>query len=142
MFNKRKVIYSIFIIVFMCGCAASAKKLRRISLGYTKDQVIEQLGEPKAVRGSIRNKYSQVVEVFEYRLAIPNDDNVGTIVGKSFKTLFTLGAAAVEFKGEHENYWLYFIEDELVQWGQAGDWSKEADRIYEIRFEKTPIIPR
>jgi len=34
-------------------------------------------------------------------------------------------------------YWLYFCEDELVQWGEAGDWEKEADRIYDMRFKNT-----
>lgn len=31
-------------------------------------------------------------------------------------------------------YWLYFHDDKLVQWGEAGDWRKESDRIYEYRF--------
>jgi hypothetical protein len=33
-----------------------------------------------------------------------------------------------------EAYWLYFLNDRLEQWGRPGDWSKEADRIYEVRF--------
>jgi hypothetical protein len=34
-----------------------------------------------------------------------------------------------------EEYWLYFWNDSLNQWGRPGDWEKEADRIYEIRLD-------
>jgi hypothetical protein len=32
------------------------------------------------------------------------------------------------------SYWLFFHDGSLVQWGEAGDWQEEADRIYEVRF--------
>lgn len=35
---------------------------------------------------------------------------------------------------KEEEYWLYFLNGELEQWGRPGDWSKEADRVYEIRY--------
>jgi hypothetical protein len=31
-------------------------------------------------------------------------------------------------------YWMYFYDGKLVQWGEAGDWQREADQIYEMRF--------
>ena len=34
-----------------------------------------------------------------------------------------------------------FVDDKLVQWGEAGDWQKEADRIYELRFRPRPTSP-
>jgi hypothetical protein len=49
-------------------------------------------------------------------------------------TVITLGVGAVAFRGERRDFWLYFHDGKLVQWGQAGDWRKEADRIYEYRF--------
>ena len=33
-----------------------------------------------------------------------------------------------------EEYYLYFLNDRLEKWGRPGDWSKEADQIYEIRY--------
>ena len=32
-----------------------------------------------------------------------------------------------------EQYWLYFLNDALMQWGRPGDWQREADRVYEVR---------
>jgi len=39
-------------------------------------------------------------------------------------------------------YWLYLVDDVLVQWGKAGDWQKESDRIYEIRFSNKEYLRR
>jgi hypothetical protein len=36
--------------------------------------------------------------------------------------------------GTEKPYWLYFADGRLVQWGEAGDWRREADRIYDLRF--------
>ena len=41
---------------------------------------------------------------------------------------------AVNEKGETANFWAYFADEKLAQWGQAGDWSNESKRIYEVRF--------
>ena len=100
-----------------------------------KSQVFERLGEPTVLRGSLQNKYGQIVEVAEYRLTLPSNDSAGTVIGKTAGTIITLGIGAVAFKGEQRDYWLYFYDGKLVQWGQAGDWRREADRIYEFRFQ-------
>lgn len=34
-----------------------------------------------------------------------------------------------------ERYWLYFVNDELIQWGRPGDWERESDHIYEVRVK-------
>lgn len=122
------------LVFFFVACATPAARLQTISLGMTKQEILERLGEPTVARGAIKNKYDQAVEVWEYKLALPTEDSAGEIIGKSFLTLFTFGMGAATFKGKRNNYWLYFVSDQLVQWGQAGDWRREADRIYEIRF--------
>ena len=33
-----------------------------------------------------------------------------------------------------ERYWLYFVNDELDQWGRPGDWEEKADDIIEVRY--------
>lgn len=87
-----------------------AGKLVNLELGMGKLRVRhEVLGEPSAVRGSIINKHGQRIEVWEYDL---------------YK----------EGSNYCSSYWLYFCDGWLVQWGRAGDWRTEADRIYEMRF--------
>ena len=137
-----KKLIIILLVVGLVGCATSSKRLQEVSLGMNKKEVSESLGEPDVVRGAIRNKFNQVIEVWEYKLALPTDDSAGTIIGKSVFTILTFGMGAATFRGERRNYWLYYYNDELVQWGQAGDWSREADRIYQINFDSSPKISR
>jgi hypothetical protein len=99
-------------LFFLVGCATTGK-LIKLNLDMTKEQVINTIGKPDAARGSMRNKYDQVIEVWEY-LEYKTDDHA--------------------FYGITTPYWLYFYNGRLVQWGQAGDWKQEADRIYEMRF--------
>ena len=131
---------TLFCCVVIAGCATPARRMTQISLGMTKQQVTDRLGQPTVARGAIRNKFDQVVEVWEYKLAMPSQETVGTVVGKSMYTVLTLGVGAATFRGERKEYWLYFVQDELVRWGEAGDWSKEPDRIYEINFDTSPRI--
>ena len=75
----------------------------------TKKQAKEVMGSPKSVRGAIKNKYDQVIEVWEYLL----DDTGGWSWG-------------------NKKYWIYFVDGKLSQWGEAGDW--QPSKIYEMRF--------
>ena len=124
----------LMLTIFMVGCATDSSNLSEVSLGMTKQEVRERLGSPTVARGALTNKYGQTVEVLEYKLAMPTDETVGSVVGKSAMTVITLGVGAVAFRGERRDFWLYFHDGKLVQWGQAGDWRKEADRIYDYRF--------
>lgn len=74
-----------------------------------KQQVINQLGEPKIVRSSAKNNVGQVIEVWAY---------------------------AGEYGWDTKEF--YFCDDKLVRWGYPGDWDvhpkeKKADNISEIR---------
>jgi len=96
----------------------------QVSLGMTKEEVIKSIGEPELRRGAITNKFGEVVEVWEYR-----------VLGK--------GKLLDIMQWDADDYWFYFVESKLVQWGKAGDWRREADRIYEIRFDtQKPKIER
>jgi len=130
----RSTALILLISIFMAGCATDSSNLSEVSLGMTKQEVRARLGSPTVARGALTNKYGQTVEVLEYKLAMPTDETVGSVVGKSAMTVITLGVGAVAFRGERRDFWLYFHDGKLVQWGQAGDWRKEADRIYEYRF--------
>jgi hypothetical protein len=130
----RSTVLILLFSVFMAGCATDSSQMSEISLGMTKQEVRDRLGSPTVARGALTNKYGQTVEVLEYTLAMPSDETVGTVVGKSALTVLTLGMGAAMFQGQRRDFWLYFHDGKLVQWGQAGDWRKEADRIYEYRF--------
>lgn len=133
-----KIILCVTISLFIISCTPSTSNLRKLSLGMTKTQVETELGEPTAARGAILNKHGQTIEVWEYRMALPNTDSPGEIIGKSVGTIITLGIGAASFKGARKDYWLYFYDNKLAQWGQAGDWKQEADRIYEFNFNPAP----
>lgn len=137
---KKCALGILILLLLQVGCVKSTNSLRQISLGIDKQQVEERLGEPSVARGAILNKYGQTIEVWEYVLALPSDDSAGDVVAKSILTVGTLGMAAGTFKTKRENYWLYFNNGQLVQWGKAGDWKKEADRIYEIRFGSQNVL--
>lgn len=97
------------------GCARRATSLQHISLGMSEGEVIQKMEEPTSVRGSIKNKYGQTIKVWEYRL-------------------YRYSGAIEGLSRDYDLYWLYFVDGKLVQWGKAGDWRREADRIYEMRF--------
>jgi len=128
--------------LFLTGCTASTKQLKKVSLDMTKEEIIKKIGEPTVVRGAIKNKFGQNIEVWEYKLA---KGKTGKQLGAElFCVVGTLGLASplLMSEGEIQNYWLYFYDDKLVQWGQAGDWKKEADKIYDFNFNTTQQVTR
>jgi len=113
----KKLIILIFLIFpFIIGCGTTSSVLNDISLKMLKKEVKETIGDPTVVRGAIVNKYNQNVEVWEYRL-------------------YRYSGAVEGLSNEYDLYWLYFVDGFLYQWGKAGDWAKEADKIYEFRFK-------
>lgn len=105
-----------------------------------KTQVMKKLGNPSVVRGSIKNNYEQIIEVWEYRV---NKGKSGGQLGRELAlTALTFGLCAPVLlsEGEIDAYWLYFCDGKLVKWGQAGDWNREADIIQEVRFNSSPCL--
>jgi hypothetical protein len=141
--KKLHVWFVYLLVILVTGCASNLKPsshLRQVSLDMSKEQVVSVLGDPTVARGAIRNKYNQVVEVWEYTLALPSKDSTGEIAGKTAITIISCGMGAVAFRPEKKDYWLYFLDDKLVQWGEAGDWKKEPERIYEFNFNPSPTL--
>ena len=118
--------------ILLTACATTTKKLSTISLGMSKDEVVNAMGSPSSVRGSMMNKYNQTIEVWEYRLKNP-PTATGT-TGRVAAAVVTLGVTLAIDDDDRINYWLFFSDGKLSRWGQAGDWAKETDKIYEIRF--------
>jgi len=129
--------------ILLCGCSSDSvpsQRLETISIGMTRQEVVARIGQPRVVRGSIQNKFGQVVEVYEYRFTMPVDDGSGMKVSKRVFTVATVGLGALVLDGESREYWLYFYDGKLVQWGEAGDWTHEADRIYQFRFGADRLV--
>jgi len=85
-------------------------QLQSITIGDNKKQVEDSLGNPANVIGSKSFEHG-TIEVWSYE-----------------KWHANLGMDNLE-----QVYWLYFLDDILMQWGRPGDWRREADRIYELR---------
>ncbi len=123
----------LFVVFLFSGCATSASKLRTLSVGMAKNDVVNNLGEPTVVRGSMVNKSGQTIEVWEYILAGEADYSPGKVISKTVLTVVTLGMAADEWARPEQQYWLFFHQNRLFQWGRPGDWANEPDRTVEIR---------
>ena len=117
-----------------CVHTINHKSLMFISLGMAKEQVVHKLGQPSIFRGSIINKFDQTIDVFEYSVDRGKDSK--QVTTEILLTIYTLGLAAPVLltQGKIDSFWLFFHDNKLVQWGKAGDWQKQADTIYEVRF--------
>lgn len=105
-----KIPFSLLLLFSLTSCLPSGKiRLEDLTIGMSKEQVKFQLHRgPDNVIGSKR--YSNgVIEVWQY---------------SKYDALTN---------GLKERYWLYFLDNNLQQWGRPGDWQKEADQIYEVR---------
>ncbi len=142
--NKKRLLLLLIGFCFLTGCAASQKrtedKFNQIFLGMSKKEVLAALGKPTVAKGAIRNKYAQIIEVWEYTLALSTDESKGAMVGKTALKVIKAGASALGVKWVRKDYWLYFYDATLVRWGEVGDWGQEIDRIYEYKFDKPELV--
>lgn len=82
------------VLCMAVGCSIPAKKVKKLQLGMTPDQVRKEAGDPYTVRASKVYEDGHTVEVWEYisRLALYPKD-----------------------------YWVMFENGKVVQWGEPGD---------------------
>jgi hypothetical protein len=108
----------------------------------SKAQASQVIGSRYTARGAIQNKFGQTVEVWEVTLSQPKTGR--QVTGEVAVTALTFGllAPVLATPGKEVPYWLYFVDGRLVRWGEAGDWGREADRIYEVRFGTTDQLTR
>lgn len=140
--KSKLAIVCCFLLCALCGCARSinSDKLITVSVDMDKTQVVKRLGNPSVVRGSIKNNYDQIIEVWEYRV---DKGKTGRQFGRELAlTALTFGLCSPVLlsEGEISAYWLYFCNGKLVKWGESGDWNKEADVIQEIHFNASPCL--
>jgi hypothetical protein len=142
--TKKRLLLLLIGFCFLIGCATSQKrtedKFKEISLGMSKKEVLAALGKPTVAKGAMRNKYAQIIEVWEYTLALRADESEGAMVGKTALTVIKASASALGVKWVRKDYWLYFYDNTLVRWGEVGDWGQEIDIIYEYKFDKPELL--
>lgn len=83
-------------LVVASGCSSTSKKIKNLQLGMAPDEVRDKVGTPFTVRAAKVYEDGRTMEVWEY---IPR------------------------FSLNPKQYWVYFENGKVVQWGQPGDFS-------------------
>lgn len=86
----------------VAGCGTPSAKVARLRLGMTPEEVIDQIGKPTTIRAAKVYEDGQTLMVWEY----------------------LAGPIAVNPK----NYWVFFENDRVVQWGEPGDFAGKTGR--------------
>jgi len=94
--SRTALVISMTCAMLIFGCATTGNFMK-LRLNMTKSEVIKVMGKPTTSSGSMTNKYGQVEEVWEYR---------------KFNEFWPSYV-------EGHYFWLFFLDDELVQWGKA-----------------------
>ena len=118
----RSVFALIFVFVFSgCGVAIplkrSEKKLSRLDLGMTKEDVRQIIDYPDATRVAKELEDGRTLRVEEFRLYPANQAAIQFWLG-----FVTLGITWFAPNGNQTNpYWLHYVDGSLKKWGRAGD---------------------
>ena len=131
--KKMKYAFLFLFVMSIIGCGIyqplrkSSTKLSYLKIGMTKNEVQQNIGNPDEVRGSVTNVDGDIVTVWEYAFYSKGSSAANLGIGIFSGTL----SWWVPIVGKNF-YWLYFVEEDLAQWGRAGDW--QPDIIKEIRI--------
>ncbi len=96
--SRTVIVISMILAMLIFGCATTGN-FERLRLNMTKSEVIRVMGRPTTSSGSMTNKDGQVIEVWEYRKFNEYWLNI--------------------VEEQYSYFWLFFSDDELVQWGKA-----------------------
>ncbi len=95
--SRTGIVISMICAMLIFGCATTGNFMKLRS-NMTKSEVIKVMGKPTKSSGSTTNKDGQVKEVWEYR---------------------KFEGYSEPFVERYSYFWLFFLDDELVQWGKA-----------------------
>lgn len=100
-----KSLFSLFaltaVIGLLVGCGTPAPKIKKLRLGMTPDEVQDELGKPTTIRAAKVYEDGQTMQVWEY-----------------------LSGISINPK----DYWVFFENDRVVQWGEPGDFAGKSGR--------------
>lgn len=80
----------------LVGCASPAKKIKDVRLGMTPDEIMDAMGKPTTIRAAKVYEDGQTQQIWEY---------------------------AEHFALEPRDFWIFFENEKVVQWGQPGDFA-------------------
>lgn len=138
---KLLILSLIFLsIYFQTGCGVviplthNKDKLSYLEIKMKKESVIDIVGTPDEIRGSIKNVDDDVVTVWQYDLY--SKSSAWANLGLGIFPFFTISwwTPTLGNYNRPDSYWLYFVNNYLTQWGRAGDW--RPDLIMNIRMEE------
>jgi outer membrane protein assembly factor BamE (lipoprotein component of BamABCDE complex) len=124
MIAKKLTCFSGYLLLVIClaGCAThmiSSDKLDELRRGMTKLEVISLLGKPSEEKGTITSPHGYPMDVWEYSVA-PAKKGESKTQKQAERVMYTLEGA--------KGYWLYFLDDNLIKWNEAGDWGLESSQ--------------
>ena len=83
------------------GCSTPAKKVKKLQLGMTPDEVRDKIGDPYTIRAAKVFEDGRSTEIWEY---------------------------TPSFGINPKTFWIYFENNKVVQWGQPGDFAGKAGK--------------
>lgn len=139
MLQKLKLTFMVPLLLILAGCGGSRVKYNdfgKISIGMSKEQVRNKLGEPNIIRGATSDNQGNVTDLWQYHVSVPGMslDRMDAMIPL---VVCTCGLALPLVLCTHyhtEIYWLYFMNSELAQWGQPQDWQKTPNFVQEVRL--------
>jgi hypothetical protein len=146
----EKVMAKIAVVVLaiscllLSGCATvrSAKEFENASIGMSKYDVVKKVGRPAIVRGTLKNKDCETVEVWEYKAGKGKDlQQVSTEMVFTFMSAGS-GAPLLISAAETDRYWVYFINGAYAGWSRAGDWARDQDKLRDMQFRPRESISK
>jgi len=88
------------------GCTSPAKRIRRIKLGMSPDEVREQMGDPYTIRAAKIYEDGNWTQIWEYQ--------------------------AAPFELNPKTFWIYFENGKCVQWGEPGDFAGKSGQAVPV----------
>jgi len=99
----RRIVPAVFALLLagvMAGCNTPARRIKKVTLGMTPDQVRKVMGDPYTIRAAKVYENGEWTQVWEY-LPPPLTINPKT-------------------------FWIHFENGKVVQWGEPGDFTGKA----------------
>jgi len=84
------------LVVGAVGCSSPAKKIKKLRLGMTPEEVRDRIGDPYTIRAAKVFEDGHSTEIWEY---------------------------TPSFAINPKTVWVYFENNKVVQWGQPGDFA-------------------
>jgi hypothetical protein len=114
------------ILISLCLATGCICRYNTSSLSFrprmSKSEIRDLLGPPEAIRGPIKNKYDQHIDIWEYRL---------TELKKYKCTIVSTSTC----------YWLYFYNNRLVLWDEKENLLEEAvERINQLGYLNGELV--